>query len=361
MAFSNFQTSSGLVILFGSGETSSSGRPAWERVFRNLNAPPQVAILETPAGFQPNSFAVAQRVREYLEARLINFVPKIDIIPARERGTACSPDEADLLTPMLNANLLFLGAGSPTYAARQLEGSLAWDILETRHHQGASVVLASAAILAASFFTLPVYEIYKVGESLHWLTGLDFFARLGLSAVFIPHWNNNDGGAELDTSRCFMGQARWEKLKTLLPSGTPIVGIDEHTTLMLNPQTQTGLVFGTGGVTVEKETGAKMYPSGSEIAFEELGTFSEKTWVENRVLEFSPRQDTLDRIAEAQQVPLSISSPLPPSITQLLEDRLTARKDKDWAAADRIREEIFTLGWVVQDTPEGSILKPVQS
>ena len=51
-----------------------------------------------------------------------------------------------------------------------------------------------------------------MGEDPHWKTGLDLFAPFGLRLVFIPHWNNNDGGNELDTSRCFMGLARFERL-----------------------------------------------------------------------------------------------------------------------------------------------------
>ncbi|NUM43411.1 MAG: cysteinyl-tRNA synthetase [Anaerolineales bacterium] len=348
----------GLMLLFGSGETSASGRKTWEWLFRQRPHAPRIAILETPAGFQPNTMLVAQRVKEFLELRLKNYTPLIDLVPARARGTDFSPDHADLLTPLLTADALFMGAGSPTYAARQLEGSLAWDILETRYQQGAAVILASAAILAASFFTLPVYEIYKVGEPLHWLTGLDFFSKYGLSAVYVPHWNNNDGGTELDTSRCFMGQARWAHLKTLLPHGTPVVGIDEHTSLILDPRVRLGRVLGTGNITVEMGDTSKIYPTGSTVTFDELGTFPESILSEKK-LAYHPRQEILDMISAAQLSPMN--GAIPAQVAALMEKRADARKQKDWAGADQIRDELLALGWTVQDTPAGPVATPLSN
>jgi cysteinyl-tRNA synthetase len=40
----------------------------------------------------------------------------------------------------------------------------------------------------------------------------------------------------------------------------------------------------------------------------------------------------------------------------LLEARQQARENKEWAESDRLRDEIASLGWQVQDTPEGAKL-----
>ncbi len=111
----------GPVVLFGSGETSSMGRKAFDWVFRRLGHAqrPHVAILETPAGFQPNSAWVASQVADFLQERLAEFSPQSTTVPARERGTPLSPDNAEILGPLLAANTLYLGAGSPTYAVSQ--------------------------------------------------------------------------------------------------------------------------------------------------------------------------------------------------------------------------------------------------
>jgi cysteinyl-tRNA synthetase len=37
-------------------------------------------------------------------------------------------------------------------------------------------------------------------------------------------------------------------------------------------------------------------------------------------------------------------------------ERERARREKDWASADRLRDELYAEGWAVEDTPEGPIL-----
>ena len=60
----------GLVALFGSGEISASGRAVYDLLMRQLSPPIHVAVLETPAGFQPNSALVAEEVATFLRHRL---------------------------------------------------------------------------------------------------------------------------------------------------------------------------------------------------------------------------------------------------------------------------------------------------
>ena len=158
----------GLIVLFGSGETSASSGKTYEVVAQKTADRLVIAVLETPAGFEPNSPQVAGKVGEFIARRLQNYNPQIDIVPARKKGTAFSPDDPGILQSLVNANWLFLGPGSPTYAVRQLQDSLAWQMLLAQHRLGAALLLASAATIAVGASTLPVYEIYKVGQDLHW-------------------------------------------------------------------------------------------------------------------------------------------------------------------------------------------------
>lgn len=48
---------------------------------------------------------------------------------------------------------------------------------------------------------------------------------------------------------------------------------------------------------------------------------------------------------------------IPSEILALLEERQTARKSRDFAAADRIRDEIISAGYLIEDTPEGPKVK----
>jgi hypothetical protein len=113
-------------------------------------------VLETPAGFEVNSPVVAGRVADFIRVRLQNDKPEISVLPARKKNTAFSPDDPEILHPLFETNLNFIGPGSPSYAARQLDNSLAWHMLVARHRVGAALVMASAASIAAGAFTLPV-------------------------------------------------------------------------------------------------------------------------------------------------------------------------------------------------------------
>lgn len=46
-----------------------------------------------------------------------------------------------------------------------------------------------------------------------------------------------------------------------------------------------------------------------------------------------------------------------PGLQALVDQRERARKNRDWAEADRIRDELAARGWIVRDTPDGPQLK----
>jgi cyanophycinase-like exopeptidase len=345
----------GLIVLFGSGETSASGRKVYDWLMRRLSPPIRMAVLETPAGFELNSAQVAGRVVDFLHHRLQNYRPQVTVVPARKRGTPFSPDDAEITAPLLQANAIFLGPGSPTYAVRQLQHSLAWHRLIARHRLGAAVVLASAATVAASAHALPVYEIYKVGEDVHWRQGLDFFGPYGLSLVFIPHWNNAEGGTELDTSRCFMGQARFEQLVAMLPSQATVVGIDEYTALVVDLEDGTCRVMGQGRVTLWREGQERCFSRGAIFAVTQLGPFhmpEPRTGI--------PPEVWQDAQAVQAETPAMVAPEPSSEVLALVEEREAARARRDWAVADALREQITTLGWQVLDTPQGPRLEPEQ-
>ncbi len=342
----------GFVILLGSGETAPSIRKVYDWLFSQLPPAPQVRVLETPAGFEPNSDKVAQRVADFFAHNLQNYRPQTEVIPARKRNTPFSPDNPKIVSPLLQADVIFMGPGSPTYAVRQLQDTLAWHTLVARHRLGASLILASATTIAFSAHALPVYEIYKVGEELHWHLGLDFFGLYGLSLVLVPHWNNIEGGAELDTSRCYMGQARFEKLMALLPPRQTVVGIDEHTALVLDPAGQTCHVMGKGNVTLLRGHERRQFAAGQQFEITQLGAFT------------SPPPETIvpaniwEQVRQAHAEDQAAGSPEPPpQVLALVEQRQAARQRKDWAAADELRDKVADFGWLVKDTPTGPELE----
>jgi cyanophycinase-like exopeptidase len=353
----------GSVVLFGSGETSPSGRKVFDLLLRGLPASPRVSLIETPAGFELNSSQVIGRIADFLQHRLQGYHPRVTVIPARRRGTSFSPDNPEVVAPLLEADLIFMGPGSPSYAVRQLRDSLAWYYMVARHRLGATLALASAATVAVSAYSLPVYEIYKVGEDLHWKEGLNFFGMFGVPLVFIPHWNNNDGGEELDTSRCYMGKSRFTALMEILPPDLSVLGIDENTALILNLQAGVGRVVGKGGVSLSHAGQARQTMQSSFFPLSECGSFRIKSTkqgipseVWEKALESHANLEAERRFVRRPDSGIISMEEAPSDVRNLVTAREEARKRKDWEGADGLREQIKVLGWNLEDTSEGTRL-----
>src|SRR5512138_2178030 len=263
----------GKIAFLGSGETSLAGGRIFEALVRDLKGPLRIALMETPAGFELNSAQVVGRVGEFMATRLQNYKPAVDVIPARKKNTAYSPDDPEIVKPLLYANIIFMGPGSPTYAIRNLKDTLTWDVIRARHRLGATLIFASAATISIGAHALPVYEIYKVGQDVHAVDGLNFFADFGLHLSFIPHWNNAEGGVDLDTSRCFIGMDRFNEWNSFVPSNNETIGLDEHTGLIMDFETGQCEVSGVSSVSLVRECNPEMYASGSKFALSELGEF----------------------------------------------------------------------------------------
>jgi hypothetical protein len=168
--------------------------------------------------------------------------------------------------------------------------------------------------------------------------------------VLIPHWNNTEGGAELDTSRCYMGQARFERLMAMLPPRQTVVGIDEHTALVLDPLSGECIVLGNGTVTVIKDECLTSFPANERFSISELGSFSTPT------PETVVPPDIWASVQEATNKNDAIMPP-PPSILALVQERSQARERQDWRTADLLRDKIAEAGWHIQDTAAGPKLE----
>src|SRR5512138_2072532 len=335
----------GQIAFLGSGETSLAGGRIFETLARNIDGPLRIALMETPAGFELNSAQVVGRVGDFMANRLQNYKPAVDVIPARKKNSAYSPDDPEIVKPLLFANLIFMGPGSPTYAIRNLKDTLTWNVIRARHRLGATLIFASAATISVGAHALPVYEIYKVGQDIHAVGGLDLFSDFGLHVSFIPHWNNADGGVDLDTSRCFIGMDRFAEWCDLLPPANETVGLDEHTGLIVDFQSGLCEVNGVSSVSLVRECDPEMYPSGSKFPLKELGEVRIPDPIEKGI-----PAHVWEMCLNAP--PLDVDQP-PEEVRALVEQRAAARASKNWAESDKLRDEIAALGWIVQDSKEG--------
>lgn len=335
----------GQIAFLGSGETSLAGGRIFESLARSIDGPVQIALMETPAGFELNSSQVVGRVGDFMSTRLQNYKPVVDIIAARKKDSLHSPDDPEIIKPLLHANLIFMGPGSPTYAVRHLKDTLAWDVIRARHRLGATLVFASAATISIGAHALPVYEIYKVGQDVHVVDGLNLFSDFGLHISFIPHWNNTDGGADLDTSRCFVGMDRFAEWCNLIPAENTTLGLDEHTGIILDFESGTCEVSGVSSVSLVRDCDPEIYSSGSKFALTELGEISIPDPIERDI-----PAHVWDMVVNA--TPLEDDKPSH-DIIALAEQRVSARAHKNWAESDKLRDQITALGWSVQDSKDG--------
>tara|TARA_B100000676_G_C18060259_1_gene837275 strand:- start:29 stop:1054 length:1026 start_codon:yes stop_codon:yes gene_type:complete len=325
----------GSILFLGSGETASAGRILHDQLFKKLSKKKiNVAILETPAGFEPNSRQVALEVSDFFIEKLQNYHPDVKIIPARRRDGDFSTNSEEIISDIKTADHIYLGAGSPTYLVKHLENTLALETLHNQHQNGSSICLTSASSIAFGKWSLPVYEIFKVGLDLYWQQGLDFFSRFNLDLSIIPHWNNNDGGKKIDTSRCYLGKERVDKLLNMLPIESVVLGIDEHTGLLLDFSKQTVNVVGKGSVHLLQAGNEKIYINGDEFQLQDLGNF---IMPENK----------------SSVINNHLVKEIPQNIIELAEMRLQSRKNKEWDQADRLRIKLSELGYQIEDNNDG--------
>jgi hypothetical protein len=195
---------------------------------------------------------------------------------------------------------------------------------------------------------LPVYEIYKVGQDVYSLPGLNLFNDFGVTLSFIPHWNNAEGGIDLDTSRCFVGLDRFNRWCGTLPPENATLGLDEHTGIILDFQTGKCQVLGVSSVSIVRECDPEIFATGASFPLSELGEIHVpeplNAGIPDEVWELATDANKPEEVAPPQEV------------QTLADQRQKARADKNWAESDRLRDEIASHGWQVQDTPEGAKL-----
>ena len=262
------------LIVMGSGETSPTMVKTHRAVLDQLGPPPVPAVLlDTPFGFQENADDITARARQYFRD---SVGIEIDVASFRSAGdTADSVAHERSLDRLRRARYAFAGPGSPSYALSQWRESPIPDVLATKLSEGGAVCFASAAALTVGISTVPVYEIYKVGADPHWLEGLDLLAATGLRAAVIPHYNNAEGGNH-DTRFCYLGERRLSRMEKELPEGAFVLGVDEHTGLVMNLNKGTAEVVGIGVVTVRAQGRSRTIESGQIVGIGELAAMADE-------------------------------------------------------------------------------------
>lgn len=255
-----------LLTIMGSGETSPTHSKTHRDLLARLGPTPVPAVLlDTPFGFQANAEQLAAKAVEYFRVSVQADVEVAGWLSADEDALTTET----MLTRLRRARYVFAGPGSPTYALRQWQRSQVPVILREKLASGGAVTFASAAACTLGVAAVPVYEIYKVGEAPHWLPGLDLLGEAGISAAVIPHYDNAEGQNH-DTRYCYLGEPRLVRMEAELPDGAFVLGVDEHTGVVLDLDAGSATVVGLGAVTVRADGRSTTFPTGTTSGIEDL-------------------------------------------------------------------------------------------
>ena len=256
-----------ILCIMGSGETAPTMSSVHAELLARMGPPPVPAVLlDTPFGFQENADDICMRAGAYFRQ---SVGQPISVATFRDAAAASPLEYETMIARVSDARYVFAGPGSPTYALRQWRGSPLPELLNGKLQNGGCVVFASAAAVTLGMFSLPVYEVYKVGEPPRWLDGLDLLQDTGLRAAVIPHYNNAEGGTH-DTRFCYMGERRLSMLEKTLPDGVDVLGVDEHTACIFDLDDGTVTVRGRGVVTWRHRGDSRRFEAGTVMPIEAL-------------------------------------------------------------------------------------------
>jgi hypothetical protein len=398
-----------ILVIMGSGETAPTMVKTHRAVLERLDQPVSAVLLDTPYRFQENATDISGRIVEHFRSSLSQTMSVATLPDDSEPGATAGAIEA-----IRRARYIFSGPGSPSYALRRWRGSDVPALLDDTLTLGGAVVFASAAALTLGRWTVPVYEIYKVGEDPHWLDGLDLLRHTGIDGLVIPHFNNAEGGNH-DTRFCYLGARRLAVMRSLLPAAMTIIGVDEHTALTIDLDAALASVSGLGTVTILTDSGSDVLGADDEVALSELGSAGT---VEPDLPKFAPSDSTagdpfavgwrqleqrfepalrdgdidgaLDSVVGLHQLILDWAADTNQSpegaraeralrgmlvrlagsaqqgvrdrrelvgglVEAVLEARSAARADDRWGEADALRDRLGALGISVKDTRDGSV------
>lgn len=343
-----------ILTIMGSGETAPTMVSTHRALVAQLPSPTSALLLDTPYGFQENAPELAARAVAYFRTSVNIDITVAGLVRMHDTHLPADPVLIERgLRALTDSHYIFAGPGSPTYALRQWSGTNVASIIENKIRHGGIVTFASAAALTLGRVTLPVYEIYKVGQDVERLDGLDLLSALGINAAVIPHYDNAEGGNH-DTRFCYLGETRLHLFESLLDDDTYVLGVDEHTGLIIDSDAGTARVVGNGTVTLRLRSVSHTLHSGTTIDIEVL----HNPWKHFGTTTSTPTT-TSHRAPESVSAPDSIDASddtFEGTLTRLNQDfgKAIAARDADSAVRACLDLEQAIVDWS-SDTLQGDI------
>lgn len=205
----------GAVALVGSGEylavMNTTDSYLLETVGGATNA--RVALLPTASGLEPNGPSNWNTLG-------LNHFHELGVKDVRatmiiDRASASDPRQLELLQ---DADFYYFSGGNPQHTIESLRGTPAWEIITSRHAQGAVIAGCSAGAMMMSGHTIALRQM-MAGDKPALVEALGIVPYV----VVFPHF---------DRMSAFISQSVLQELVSLLPAGHVALGIDENTALV---------------------------------------------------------------------------------------------------------------------------------
>ena len=221
----------GLLALLGGGEWRDGCRDLDAELLDASGAKEVVVVPAAAAYEQPDKVGV--RAGEYFESLGV----KCRVVPVLHRAEA---DDAKIAEVVRKARFVYLCDGSPLHLRSVLKDSALFDAMLSAYHGGAALAASGAgATLVGDPMVDPRGGAYTVG-----------LALVPNLAVFPYH------GTAADHMR--------ERSIDLLPAAAKLVGIDEETALVREPDGG-WRVAGAGVVTLYEGRSTREFASGTRV------------------------------------------------------------------------------------------------
>jgi hypothetical protein len=359
--------SKGALALLGSGETAPGMTKVHRQLFKRLSEV-RAVNLDTAYGFQENVPQMTEKLLNYFQTSLhVAFDP----LHLTSYEQSSELERTIFKQQVRGASYVFAGPGSPSYAMAQWNPLALIEDLNQVLLGGGTLCFSSAAAATVGAFCPPIYEIYKVGATPYWLEGLNVVASIGLNCVVIPHYDNQEGG-NYDTSRCYLGERRLALMEKELPSGVATLGVDEHTALVIDLESDSIQVLGKSHGYWRLNGEVRVLENGSLTPLDELRTLeavevpkpsvapeattvSQPSGLAQIVLDGGP--GAVEALAQLVQLSATGGEGFidpTPLVEGVLAARVNARTNGQYELADELRDVLVKAGVDVQDTPQGT-------
>ena len=349
----------GSIAVMGSGETSPALVSVHREFVKMLDNQVNAYVIDTPFGFQENADVLVDKLKLFFKK---SVQIEIKLASLRNHNIIDSVEYFEMLEELATSNFIFSGPGSPSYASKTWLQSEIPNVLINHLRSGKHAVFSSAAASTLGEKTIPVYEIYKVGMNPFWEEGLNILELYGLNTTVVPHFNNKEGGNH-DTSCSYIGENRLNSL--IDKEYTNIIGIDEHTALVINGEKEVFRVEGIGSVTTKTKEGKTIFEAGDEYPLSDLQNILQKsdndklvsTKTSSNVVDENSLKKELAKLNLELKNNNDFTTLFDKTMLEIINLRNKFRSEEKYSESDDIRDLLDKLDIIIEDNKTGSSWK----